>query len=156
MQKGALRLRESMCSVRSNSQGLTGGLGIGFGEGFTGEPETVYGSGDTAINADLKQYFAYLLTTQAVTQGAAHMQLEFVRPVEGRDHRQVDHAAFLERQTLTAPDMTPAILGDHFLQWPGEIVGVLDGTIDVGFAQHLGADLQAFFVFFVVHSDCLL
>jgi hypothetical protein len=66
-----------------NSQRLTGGLGIGFGEGFTGEPETVYGSGNTAINTDLKQDFAYLFTTQTVTQGAAYMQLEFVRPIEG-------------------------------------------------------------------------
>ena len=42
---------------------LTGGLGIGFGEGFPGQPEAVHGGGNPAIDADLKQNFAYLFTT---------------------------------------------------------------------------------------------
>jgi hypothetical protein len=73
--KKALRLQQSPCSSDQTAKGLTGGLGIGFGEGFSGEPETVDGGGNTTIYADLKQNFAYLLTTQAVTQGAAHMQI---------------------------------------------------------------------------------
>ncbi len=50
---------------------------------------------------------------------APRTQLEFMRPVEGRNPCLVDHAALFWRQTLTAPDVTPAVLGDHLLQEVG-------------------------------------
>jgi hypothetical protein len=124
---------------------------IGFGEGFTGQAETVHRRGYAAINADLEQDFANLFTAQAIAQGAANVQLELVGPVERGNHGQVYHAALFERQALAAPDMAPAVFGDQLLQRLGEVVGVLDRAVDVVLAQHLGADLQAFFVLFVAH-----
>jgi hypothetical protein len=81
---------------------------------------------------------------------------QFVRPVQDRDHREVEHAAGLARQLLAAPHRAPAIFGEHFLERTVEVVDVLQGVVDISLAKHRLANFQSLFVGFFVHDFFLL
>jgi hypothetical protein len=78
-----------------------------------------------------------------------------VRPVQNRDHRQIEHAAGLARQFLAAPHRAPAVFGHQFLERLVEIIGVFQGVGDIGLAQHRLADFQPLVVCLLVHDFSL-
>src|SRR6202034_3086281 len=99
--------------------------------------------------------FADFVTGGAVGQRALDMGPQFVLPVEDRNHRQIEHAAGLARQFLTAPDRTPAIFGDQFLERLVELVGIFQGVGDIGLAQYRFANFQSLVVGLLVHNVSL-
>ena len=58
-------------------------------QSFTRKAEAIQPSGHAAINCDLQANLSYFLFGKAVIDGAADMDLEFVRTIERRDHSQV-------------------------------------------------------------------
>src|SRR3954453_22995000 len=79
-----------------------------------------------------------------------------MRAVEDRDHREIEHRAFLLGEALAAPAGTPAVLADELLKRPVEVVGRLYRVLDIVLAEHLGADAQSGLVCFLVHGNVLL
>jgi hypothetical protein len=77
---------------------------------------------------------------------------QFVRPVQDRDHREVEHAAGLARQFLAAPDRAPAIFGDQLLERLVEIVGIFQRIGDIGLAQYRFTNFQALVVRLRIHD----
>src|SRR5262249_44749581 len=75
-----------------------------------------------------------------------------VRPVENRNHGQIEHAAGLARQSLPAPDRAPAVFGNQFLKRLVEVVGIFQRVGDVSFAQHCFPDLQSPVMRLLVHG----
>src|SRR5689334_13689067 len=71
---------------------------IQFGKHFLGVTEGVYAGRHAAIDRDLHEHLAYLLARGAVGQRAPHMGLEFLRPVQRAQHREVEEAAGLVRK----------------------------------------------------------
>src|SRR6266550_6501735 len=76
-------------------------------------PERIDAGRDAGIDRDLHEDFADLVLGQPVGQRAADVQLQLVRPVEDRDHRQIEHRALLAREARTAPARAPAIFRDE-------------------------------------------
>jgi hypothetical protein len=89
--------------------------------------EAVDGGRHAAVDRRLEKDLADLFLAQAVVDRAAHMQLEFVRTVQCRQHREVDDAAGAPVQSRTIPHLVPAVLGDEFLHRLVEVVGIPDG-----------------------------
>src|ERR1051325_7149223 len=99
---------------------------------------------------------ADLLLGEPVGQRAADVQLQFMRPIEDRDHREIEHRALFLAQALAAPAGAPAILADELLERPVEVVRVLHRVLDILLAEHLGADAQSGLVSLLVHGNVLL
>ena len=114
--------------------------------------KTVDPGGDAGIDRHLHEDFANLVPGDAVGQGALDVRPQFVRPVEDRDHGEVEHAAGLARQFLAAPDRAPAIFGHQFLKGLVEIVGILQRIGDIGLAQHGFPNFQSLVVRLLVHD----
>src|SRR5579864_1092845 len=128
---------------------------VQFGEHFARDAETVDRGRHAAIDRDLHQDLADLVARDAVGQGALEMRAQFVRPVQDRDHRDVEHAAGLARQFLAAPHGAPAIFVQHLLERLVEAVDAFQGIADIGLAKHGLANLQALVVHFLVHRGLL-
>src|SRR5262249_23285424 len=64
-------------------------------EGLAGDAEGVDAARDARVDRDLSQHFTNFVLGDAVAQRAFDMQLQFVRPVQDADHRDVEHAAGL-------------------------------------------------------------
>src|SRR5262249_12724741 len=93
---------------------------------------------------------------QPVGERAADVQLQLMRAVEDRDHRKIEHRAFLARKALPAPAGAPAILGDELLERLVEVAGRRHRAIGVLLAQQHPADLQSGLVSLLVHGRFLL
>ena len=114
---------------------------IEFGEHLAGDAEAVDRGGDAGVDADLQEDLADLLARHAVVERAPDVGAQFLRPVEHGDHRQVQHAAGLERQPVATPHRTPAVLGDQILKRFVEFVRIGRRRVDVRLAEHGRADL---------------
>src|SRR4029077_11077559 len=123
-----------------------------LGKGLVRDPEAVHGGRHSGIDRDLQKYLADLRRRHPIGEGAANVDLELMRAVEDTDHCEVQHAALLAIQSGTPPDLTPAILGDEFLQRRVETVDAGEGTVHVLLAQHGLADPQALFVAIICHA----
>ena len=151
-----LSLCGEMDCFASLAMTVTCGLSlVDFGEHFARDAETVDAGGHAGIDRDLHEDFADLVLGDAVGQRALDVRAQFVRPVEDRDHGEVEHAAGLARQFLAAPDRAPAIFGEQFLERLVEVVDVLQGVVDIGLAEHGFANFQALVVRFLVHDVSL-
>src|SRR5258708_10410647 len=109
---------------------------VDFGEHFARDAKTVDARGHAGIDRHLHEDFADLILGGAVDQGSLDVHPQLMRPVENRDHGQIEHAAGLARQFLPAPHRAPAIFGNQFLKRLVEFIGVLQGVGDVSLAQH--------------------
>src|ERR1051326_22170 len=116
------------------------------------DAERIDGRRRAGVAADLQEDLADLGLGDAVAQRAAQMRAQLMRPVEDRDHRQVEHAARLERQTLATPDSTPAVFVEDVLERLIEVVDVLERVVDILVAQHLAADAESLVVHGLVHG----
>src|SRR6266436_9207455 len=125
---------------------------VDFGEHFARDAEAVDARGHAGIDRHLHEDFANLVLGHAVDQRALDVHPQFMRPVEDRDHRQIEHAAGLARQLLAAPHRAPAVFGDQFLEWLVEIVGILQGVRNIGLTEHRFAYFQSLIVGFLVHT----
>src|SRR5262245_18567036 len=114
-------------------------------ERFTRVTECVDAGGNTAIDGDLKQDLLDLFLGEAVLQRALDVQLQLVGPVERAEHGEVDDAARAAIEARSRPQRAPAELGRPLRHRARELVGAGDRLVDVVLAQHLLADLQAFF-----------
>src|SRR6185437_10062910 len=79
----------------------------------------------------------------------------FLRPVEHRDHGQVEHAASLEGQLLTAPYRTPAVLSHQILERLVEVVRICGRCIDIPLAEHGGPDFASLVISVLIQRDSL-
>src|SRR6185312_5061216 len=102
---------------------------VHLGKKFACDAETVDGGGHAGIDRDLHQDLADFLAGDAVVERAAQMRAQFVRPVQDRDHGDVEHAAGLARQFVTAPHRAPAILVEQVLEWRVEAVDVFQRVV---------------------------
>src|SRR5437588_438387 len=93
-----------------------------LGEHLARLAEGINPGGYTRVDRDLHEDFADLILCQPIGKGAADVQFQFMRAVEDRDHREIEHRALLARQTRTAPSGAPAIFGDEFLERLVEVV----------------------------------
>src|SRR5262245_22082921 len=84
-------------------------------ENFFGQPEAVHSRRDAAIDGNLQEHFFDLIFRNAVCKRAPNVSLDFVRPIQCREHGQIQKAARLLVQTGPAPDFTPAVLRNEFL-----------------------------------------
>src|SRR6187200_1678830 len=66
---------------------------VDFGEHFARDPKTVDARGHAGVDRHLHEDFADLVLAHAVDQRALDVDPQFVRPVEDRNHRQIEHAA---------------------------------------------------------------
>ena len=96
-----------------------------------------------AIHGNLKQDLLDLVLGDAVLQRALDMQLQLMGPVESAEHGEIDDAAGSSIDTWPGPQRAPAKLGRPFRHRPGEFVGACDRFVDIVFAKHFLADLQA-------------
>src|SRR6516162_10406484 len=104
------------------------------------------------IDRDLHEHLANFFLGHAVAQRAADMQLELVFAVERRQHGEVEHAAGLVRQSVTAPYRAPAIFGQELLERLDKRVARAQRLVDILLAKHRGTDRRAGFEGFLVHS----
>src|SRR5215471_5779801 len=126
-------------------------LAVDFLEELARDAERVHRGGRARIATDLQEDLGDLRLGDPVAQCAAQMRAQLVRTVEDADHREIEHAAGLERQALAPPDRAPAIFVEHVLQRLIEIVDVLERGVDIGVAQHLAADAEPLVVHCLVH-----
>src|SRR5690606_20314136 len=89
-----------------------------------------------AVDGGLQEYFLDLVLRQAIVDGAAHVQLQLVRAVQGSDHRQVQQRSVAAAQPRTVPHVAPAVLRDQLLHVDVEVGGVIDRGVDVFGTQH--------------------
>jgi hypothetical protein len=68
------------------------------------------------------------------------VQLQFVRAIQDGEHRDVEQAARLARQPGTRPDRAPGGFGGVLLHRHRELVGALDGFLDILGAEHFLAN----------------
>src|SRR6185369_13451923 len=124
---------------------------VDFREGLARDARAVDAGRHTAVHRHLQDHFADLLARQSIVQRGLHMQLQFVRPVQCADHRDVDQAAVAQCEAWSSPHMTPAIFGGELLHGHAETVGAGHGFLHVFRTQHLLAQLQSFLEFLVRH-----
>src|SRR5882672_2324617 len=67
-------------------------LALDLLEELARDADRVDRGGRAGVTADLQEDLGDLLFADAVAQGAAQMRAQLVRPVEDRDHREVEHA----------------------------------------------------------------
>src|SRR5262245_47629151 len=91
-------------------------------EHFPRDSEAVYGSRNAAVNRDLQKNLFDLVLRHTVCQRPANVGLNLVRTIERRKHGEIQQAASLLIQTGAAPDLSPAVLRDEFLQRAIKIV----------------------------------
>src|SRR4030095_14951151 len=91
-------------------------------EHFPRDSETVHSRRNAAVNRDLQKDLFDLVLRHTVRQRAAHVGLDLVRTIESRKHGEIQQAAGLLIQTGAAPDLSPAVLRDEFLQRAVEII----------------------------------
>src|ERR1700690_1511056 len=80
-----------------------------------GNPEGLERCRHPGIYRCLKQRLLDLRGRSSVGERAADVDAEFVRPVEGRQHSQVEQTAGLPVKSLARPHDPPAVLGDELL-----------------------------------------
>src|SRR5205085_9676457 len=80
-----------------------------LGEYFARNAKTVDAGRDAGVAGDLHEDLADLVLAHPVDQRALDMHAQLVRPVQDRDHGEVEHAAGFPRQLFAAPDRAPAI-----------------------------------------------
>src|SRR5215831_17285077 len=100
------------------------------------DPEAVDCRRHAAVDGGLEEDLADLVLGDAVRERAAHVRLQLVRSVQRRQHREVQHAPDLARQTRPAPDGAPAVLGDKLLQRPRELGYGRERCVDVPIAEN--------------------
>src|SRR5579883_184462 len=127
-------------------------LPVDFLEELARGAERVDGGGGAGVAADLDEDLGDLLLSDAVAQRAAQVRAQLVRPVEDRDHREVEHAARLARQAFAAPHGAPAIFVEDVLQWLVEIVHILHRGIDILVAEHGPAHAEPLVMHRLVHG----
>src|SRR3954451_2721481 len=139
--------------ARNDDVATAGALGfIDLREHFARNPKTVDRGRHAGIDRDLHQDFADFVAAHAVGQGALEVSAQFMRPVQDRDHGDVEHAAGLLRQLLAAPHRTPAVFVEQVLERRVETVDVLQRVGDIGLAEHRFANPQSLVVQFLVHD----
>src|SRR5271155_4656479 len=84
---------------------------LAFLEDAVGYAERLKGSGHPHVNRGLKKRLLYFGRGGAVDECATHVGTEFLRPVERRQHRQIEQAPGLPVEPIAAPDNAPAVLG---------------------------------------------
>src|SRR5262245_20697711 len=75
-------------------------------EDFFRQPEAVHSCRDAAIDGNLQKYFFDLVFCNAVGERAPNVGLDFVWPIQCREHSQIQKAARFLIQTRPAPDFT--------------------------------------------------
>src|SRR5579872_2316887 len=80
-----------------------------FFEHFPCQPKAIDRRGHPAVNGYLQKHFFDVVLREPVVERALDVGLHFVRPVERRDHRQIDETARLAIESRAAPDLAPAI-----------------------------------------------
>src|SRR4051812_2779420 len=70
----------------------------------------------SGIDRDLQENLANFVLGDAIGERSADMRLQLMRTVEDRDHRQIEHAAGLQRQAFAPPYGTPTIFSHEILQ----------------------------------------
>src|SRR5581483_2488833 len=90
--------------------GAPSGLRIDFVEGLARIAERVDAGGHTAIDGNLQQDLLDFVPGEPVLQGALDVKLQFVRPVQGAEHRQVDDRARAPVEPGPCPQRAPAEL----------------------------------------------
>src|ERR1700722_19493718 len=78
-------------------EGRASGL-VEFGKYFARDTEAVDARGNAGVDRNLHEDFANLGAAYAVGERALDVGPQFMRPVEDRDHREIEHAAGLARQ----------------------------------------------------------
>src|SRR4051812_31702904 len=121
------------------------GGSIDLVEGLARIAEGVDSGRNAAIDGNLEQDLLDLLLGQPVLQGALDVQLQLVRSVQGAEHRQIDDRACAPVDAGSRPQGAPAEFGRPFRHRAREVVGSGNRLVDIVFAEHLFANLEALF-----------
>src|SRR5215831_21148995 len=118
--RGQLRL--SAISVTGESRRRTRRLlrVLHLGKGLAGDAEAVDAGRHPGVARDLQQDLLDLFLRHAVVERRFDVQLELVRAVQCRDHRDVYDAPEFPWQPGPRPDEAPARLGGVLLHGHGE------------------------------------
>src|SRR5262249_390779 len=102
----------------------------------------------------LQEDLADFVARHTVSERTCNVNLELVRPVEGADHRQIQHAPRFLRKSLPPPNRAPTVFGDQFLKGSVEVVCGLQRGLDEWRAENGLADFQASLERLLVHRVC--
>src|SRR6266853_648434 len=119
------------------------------------QPERLDPGGHAAVHRHLKEDLADFLAGAAVGERALDVGLELVRPVQGREHSEIDEAAELARQLRPRPQPSPAGLRDQLLHRHAEIVDRLQLPLDVLGPEHFLAHGESLVAQFFRHCSIL-
>jgi hypothetical protein len=86
---------------------------------------------NAAIDGRLQQDFLDLISRDAVVEGGANMQPEFVGSIQRHHHRHGDQAPRMSRQSGAGPDFAPRIARDQLLEVLVERIPFGERAIDV-------------------------
>src|SRR4029079_3355036 len=75
-----------------------------------------------------------------------------MRPVESRQHRQIQEASCFALQVRTSPDFTPAVLRDDFVERTREVIGGGNGLVYIFGTQHSPAYCEALIECLFIHK----
>lgn len=107
-----------------------------------GDPERGQRSRGTTIDQSLQQYFLDLCFREPVVEGSMDMSCQFLRTVQCREHREIEHAAGLVIQSRPGPDFPPRILSNKFLNGTAKFTGLFQGQFDVRTPHYLCTQAQ--------------
>src|SRR5215203_603842 len=115
---------------------------FGLGEYAPSHGEGGVGRGYPAVDGALEEDFSYLTFRQAVANGCAHVQLQFVEAAQRDKRGEGDAAPRPAVQAGASPDLPPGVPGYEVLEVCGEVRRLPDGPVDVLVAQDLAANLH--------------
>src|ERR1700674_107027 len=100
-------------------------------EDFFGGAKSVDGGGGAGINPGLQEDLSDLFACDPVVERAAHVNLDLVSSVHGRQHGQIEQAARLECESRPRPYSSPAPFRHPLLKNSGELVGAGQSAIHI-------------------------
>ena len=107
-----------------------------------------------AINGGVEQCFLDFILRNAVGEGGAEMQAEFIGAVESDEHCYGEKASRFPCQARASPYFAPGVARDQILKIFVEFVAILQGAIHVGIPEDGAPHRQTFLIAFtLVHRS---
>src|SRR5579875_473361 len=113
-----------------------------FHQYLVGDAECFDTGRHPGVDGNLQERLANFLGRAPITQGPADVELELLSAIQGGENAEVVEASLLPAEPVTAPDCTPAVLGQEPLEVPVEVVDVPNSSLDVIIAQNGATDLE--------------
>src|SRR5205809_2039475 len=107
-----------------------------------GDPEGRVRGWNAAVHRRLQKDLSQLVDGYPIAKGAAQVQLQLFRSIEGHRHRHADAASGAPVETGARPDLAPGVAGDQVLKVAGQGRRAGLGAIDMVIAKNVAADFH--------------